>query len=113
MTTLSERIAIKVQGKKDCAPHTNRALVLALRNDIRQALDDGWSILAVYQTLHDEGRLSCSYQAFRRHVNRLLLGKVEPKKSRHSKPKNAAARSPVQPITSFDFSAKPSEKDLL
>lgn len=113
MTTLSERIAIKVQGKKACAPHTNRALVLALRNDIRQALGDGWSVLAVYQTLHDEGRLSCSYQAFRRHVNRILLGKVETKKSRSPKSKNVAPRPPLQPVTSFEFNATPREEDLL
>lgn len=79
--TLSERIAEGVHGR---APYSNRAIVLALREDIQEAFDDGWSVLAVYKTLYAEGTLTFSYQAFRRHVNRLLLGKSEDRKKNGS-----------------------------
>jgi hypothetical protein len=75
MATLSERIAKRVRTKSKYAPHNNLAAVLALRKDIQQALNDGWSVRAIHQTLHDEGRVTFSYQAFRRHVNRIHLVK--------------------------------------
>lgn len=112
MKPLSERIAERVRGKAACAPHSNRAVILALRTDIQQAFDDGWSVLAVYQTLHDEGRVTFSYQAFRRHVNRLLLGKPEAKKQRPATLKKSVAVSPEKPIQSFTFNPTPNKEDL-
>jgi hypothetical protein len=56
----------------DCPPqHANRARFLVLRGQIQSALDDGWSMLAIYKTLHREGAVKCSYQAFRRYVKEL------------------------------------------
>ncbi len=75
MKTLSERIADQARQKKLSSPHGNRAVVLALRDDIECALNDGWSIHAIHITLRDEGRIDFSYQAFRRHVHRILLGR--------------------------------------
>lgn len=113
MKTLSERIAERARGKSACAPHSNRAIVLALRKDIQQAFDDGWSILAVYQTLYDEGRVTFSYQAFRRHVNRLLLGKTEPKKHRPTQPPKPVTAPTVKPIQRLVFNASPNAKELI
>ncbi len=79
MTSLSERIAAALTTSSH-SPHLNRGIVLALRADISQALDDGWSVLAIYKVLRDEGRVHFSYQAFRRHVNSLLSEKVQKRK---------------------------------
>ncbi len=51
----------------------NRATVVVLRDDIRLALRDGWSMRQVWLTLREEGRLDFGYQAFRRHVRLLAL----------------------------------------
>lgn len=72
MKTLSERVAVRARGESLVVPRTNRAVVLSIRSDIQQALKDGWSVLAIYQTLHEEGAVTFSYQAFRRYVNQLL-----------------------------------------
>jgi hypothetical protein len=95
MNTLSERIAERLKGS---APYSNRAIVLALRVEIQKALDDGWSILAMHQLLHEEGALSFSYQAFRRHVNRIFL----------CKPNIKAPHSPKRPASNTLATAKPS-----
>lgn len=76
MATLSDRIAKRVRTKSKYAPHNNLAAVLALRKDIQQALNDGWSVRTIHQTLHDEGKVAFSYQAFRRYVNRMHLVKA-------------------------------------
>jgi hypothetical protein len=102
MKTLSERIAQAVNGQ---APYSNRAIVLGLREEIQKALDDGWSILAMYQTLYEEGTLTFSYQAFRRHVNRIFLQKTDV--SAKHRPKRPASNTgtPAKPSVDFSFNA--------
>ncbi|WP_322063360.1 TraK family protein [Paraburkholderia sp. J63] len=74
--TLTERIAARVLAQSS-APQSqlNRAVFLGVRNEVQRALDDGWSVLAVYRTLHADGRIAFSYQAFRRYVNTLIARK--------------------------------------
>ncbi|SDQ22692.1 hypothetical protein SAMN05443245_0463 [Paraburkholderia fungorum] len=69
---MSERIAAKMLANSNSPrQHANRAHFLALRAQIRSALDDGWSMLAIYKTLHSDGAVQFSYQAFRRYVKEL------------------------------------------
>lgn len=113
MKSLSERIGEKARKTASCAPHANRAIVLALRGDIQAALNDGWSVLAIYQTLHDEGKVNFSYQAFRRHVNRIFLGNTEQRRgypgATNATEKNTQSRS----SKGFSFNANPDTEDLL
>jgi len=109
--SLTERIATTLR-KSAHAPHLNRATILSLRTEIRQALDDGWSVLAIYKTLRDEGRVLFSYQAFRRHVNCLLLNKASKRKRL---PRATTATQEVLPpdhATGFTFNPKLREEDL-
>jgi hypothetical protein len=109
--SLTERIATTYR-KSAHAPHLNRATILSLRSEIRQALGDGWSVLAIYKTLRDEGRVRFSYQAFRRHVNFLLLNKATKRKR---PPRVTTATQEVRPpdhATGFTFNPQLREKDL-
>lgn len=112
MKTLSERIA-STRTKTAYAPHANRAIVIALRTDIQGALNDGWSVLAIYKTLYEEGRLTFSYQAFRRHVNRLLLGKCQIEKRGPALSKGRTSTLPPKPLSGFSFNASINKEDLL
>lgn len=87
--------------------------MLALRADIQQALSDGWSVLAIYQTLHDEGHVTFSYQAFRRYVNRLLLGKGEGNNRKESPRRETKISPAAATIPSFTFNPLADTKDLL
>jgi hypothetical protein len=69
---LSERIAARTVKKK------NRAIFLALRSDIKQALVDGWSIKSIWETLHEEGKIDFGYSAFLGYTNRLILSQSNP-----------------------------------
>jgi len=70
--SLSERIADRAQKEKGSQKAKNLAAFLAVRDDIRRALADGWSGKDVYDTLHAEGKITVSYAAFLGYVRRLL-----------------------------------------
>lgn len=73
LTTLSEAIAKRTLSSPLSRPsHINRAQFLLIRVDVRRALDDGWSVLAIYNALREEGKIEFSYQAFRRYVKTLI-----------------------------------------
>lgn len=74
---LSERIAAMAIKKKPSRRAKNRATFLALRVDVKQALDDGWPVKSIWETLNEEGKIDFSYQSFRVYVNRLILTPAE------------------------------------
>lgn len=112
MKSLSERIAERTRTKPGSVPNCNRAVVLALRQDIQQARADGWSVLAIYQTLHEERRVTFSYQAFRRYMQQLLPERAEPKAPRKA-PQKAATALPAQGMPSLRFNPVPETRELL
>lgn len=70
---LSVRIAVREVTKKPSPYAINRAAFLALRQDIKDAMADGWNVMSIWETLHEEGKVSFGYEAFRKYVNRLIL----------------------------------------
>lgn len=74
--SLSQRIAERSLKKAPSRNAQNRATFLAVRSDIKQALDDGWPVKSIWEILHEEGKINFSYQAFRGYVNRLILSQV-------------------------------------
>ena len=127
--SLSERIAARTVKKKPSRSAQNRAAFLALRVDIKQALDDGWPVKSIWETLHEEGKIDFSYQAFRGYANRLILSppatelpaplpatSVAPEPGPSNPMKPASPKTAVKkPATSagFTFNSKPNKEDLL
>jgi len=70
--SLSERIADRAKTRKPSAIGKNRASFLAVRDDVKQALDDGWPVKTIWETLREEGKVSFGYDAFIGYVNRLI-----------------------------------------
>lgn len=112
MKSLSERIGERARKNSSCTPHANRAIVLALRDDIQAALNDGWSVLAIYQTLQDEGKVNFSYQAFRRHINRIFLNNAESRSGCFGTTKTTKKSSQTTSRQGFSFNAYPDKEDL-
>src|SRR4051794_33767938 len=73
--TLSERVATRVAKKKPSRSALNRGAFLALRSEVKQALDDGWPVKTIWETLQEEGKITFSYQSFRGYANRLILSR--------------------------------------
>jgi uncharacterized protein DUF5338 len=67
--SLSKRIARHTDKSKNAGKQFLPAFI-ALKPDIEQALKDGWTVRQIWNTLHDEGKIKCSYQWFRTLVNR-------------------------------------------
>jgi hypothetical protein len=121
---LSVRIAERTGRKTPSRNGTNRAAFLALRGDVKEALADGWPIRAIWETLHEERKITFSYSAFCRYVKRLVVGrrleigrnaavgkkgKTEPEpEGFNSVEKNSTARLPT-----FTFNSTPKKEDLI
>ena len=71
--SLSTRVARFVQTQPAWRSNKARAAVVALRAEIQQAVGDGWSVRAIWQTLRAEGAVKVGYHAFRRYVAELVL----------------------------------------
>lgn len=128
--SLSARIAERIARKKPAGNVRNRAAFLALRGEVQQAIDDGWPVKTIWETLHDEEKVAFSYQAFRGYVNRLILspsanGEATPlvvaDQPRQAAPR-LAPQSAKQPsewkpekptATGFTFNRTPKKEDLL
>jgi hypothetical protein len=112
--TLSQRIATRIQRKPDASiTSRNRSTFFSLRNEIQLAYTDGWSLLSIWKTLHDEGRVSFTYQAFRRYAHQLIDLSVHENGSQQKTRKAPVPRP--QPKTAADtsaFKAKPAKEPL-
>jgi Family of unknown function (DUF5338) len=71
--SLSVRVAERTARAKPSRGDQNRATFLAVKDDVKQALDDGWPVKAIWETLNEEGKIVFSYQTFRTYVNRLIV----------------------------------------
>ncbi len=69
----------------------NRAIFLALREDIKEAMTDGWALKQIYRTLHSQQKITFSYQTFVNYANDLIL---KPKQSQVFIKQEANAKIP-------------------
>jgi hypothetical protein len=72
MKTLSEKIAEHVLRSVPGGSARNRATFILMREDVRNAMERGYSVLAIWQFLREEGQISFGYQAFRRYTKSLI-----------------------------------------
>lgn len=123
--SLSARIAERAEKKKPSRNAQNRAAFLALREDIKQALDDGWPVKTIWETLHEEGKITFSYQAFRGYVNRIILTAktaqtpmvADPTAGQNLDPKAQPQeeKNPKTPagVGGFKFDSTPKKEDII
>ena len=71
---LTELIAqAEMQRQQQGTGIKNRSAFLALRDDIKEAMVDGWALKQIYRTLHTQQKITCSYQTFVNYANELIL----------------------------------------
>ena len=107
--SLSERIAQRVQSKKPNQAKNNRSAFLALRDEIRQALNDNYTKKEIWETLRDEQKIMFGYTAFTRYVNRLILSNNKQEKSPNTEiqtPIEKPSKKPVQQTPSVESTEK-------
>lgn len=119
---LSERIAERFGLKKTSVSAKNRAAFLVLREDIKQALNEGWKSKHIWETLFDEGKITFSYPTFHNYVKKL----IQPSMGNAAKPeaetigvlkeqKDVAVASQTKPprMQSFTYNPIANKEDLI
>jgi hypothetical protein len=126
---LTQRVAERVEREKTSQAARNRAQFLAQRDEILEALDDGWPMKTVWQTLRSEGAITFGYDAFVRYVRKLatpkspvaVLGDVaaseaqpaaRPKRRQKSE-SPAGARGTNKPGRAFIYAPEADKDDLI
>ena len=74
----------------------NRAVFLVLREDIKEAMKDGWALKQIYRTLHTQKKITFSYQTFVNYANDLIL---KPKQSLVISKQEANGKEQTVPTT--------------
>lgn len=98
--TLAERIVrdslAGSNAKNTGRGSRNLALFLSQKDEIQEALDMGWSVMAVWRHLRKEGRFSGTYECFLNHTKRNL--KVRKYVSSSTRRVGEEATSPQQDV---------------
>lgn len=109
---LSARVAEFVQSQPSSRRSGRaRAAVIALREEIAQAIADGWAVKAIWQTLRADGSVTVGYEAFWRQVSELV--RRQPSASPAPKVPVAEPRAPASPdARRFEHSAAPQKDEI-
>ena len=113
---LSERVADRFTLKKTSVSAQNRAAFLALREDIKQALSEGWKSKNIWETLFDEGKITFSYPTFHNYVKKLILTmavKTPPAPDQISPAEEKKTALKSQGIPGFTFNPVANKEDLI
>ena len=72
MKRLKDRIAENMKDKKPCSRNTQLAFIISIKDEIREAVDFGWSIKDIWKQLVLEKKLNnCCYSTFVRNWNKI------------------------------------------
>ncbi len=94
---LTELIAEEEKKRKQKGTGVkNRVVFLALREDIKDAMKDGWALKQIYRTLHSQKNITFSYQTFVNYANDLIL---KPKQSLVISSQETSNKTPEQEQT--------------
>jgi hypothetical protein len=109
--SLSERIAERVKKDPGKSKRSNRMIFVALRGEIEKALNDGWTVKVIWETLREEEKVTLSYQAFNRYVKQLI--KDQPPIQGETVTETPEKPPKPEGIKEFKFNANPKKEDLI
>ena len=119
--TLTEELAEWVKKREASRPRQDRNVVafLALKSHVEEAIQAGYSLLTIWEHLHEKKKISYRYETFLRHVRRYIKGLPARDGQRPGRP-TAPPPLPLQPVprvppepTGFKFDSQPKKEDLL
>lgn len=113
---LSERISVKVNQENPRRGKQSLATFLALKPEIEGAINDGWPVKLIWETLHQEKKVAFGYQMFLRLVNRHHM-KKDQKAAGNVLPnkvcKDLGKANPNSGIQQFNFDSSTNQEDLV
>jgi hypothetical protein len=84
------------QRPRAAARHKSLAAFLRVKDDVRQAVDQGWPVRAIWAHLCEQKRISFGYQTFLNHVKRNLRQDAGPARAT-SRMQSVTNPSPAPP----------------
>ncbi|MEX3547654.1 MAG: TraK family protein [Burkholderia sp.] len=126
-----EQLGEWVKRRESTKRDKNLVAFLAVRDDVKAAVEAGYAVKTVWTNMHEAGRVQFGYDTFLNYVNRLIRRPQVDKAAKltdasstatatdtSSKPKpaekKAAAKTPKPAAPSgFTFNPSPDKKDLL
>jgi len=84
MSKLSERVIARLKLHAKNSLSHNRAAFSVLHDEILEAMNDGCSLKAIWETLYEEKKISFKYRAFLRHAYQSvkILQRIEEKRGK-------------------------------
>lgn len=110
--TLAERIAERVNQQVTVKKTSGRLVFLALKDEIAQAVQSGWPVKEIWQTLHDEGRTAVGYHTFNLYVNKYIREPAAAATLTTAPSPTAKEPTPSTP-TGFRINASPKKEDIV
>ena len=128
----SDDLGTWVKARRSARQDKNLVAFLAIQDDLKAALDTGYTVKAVWANLHESGRTDLGYESFLRYVNRMIRNEqadaadsATPPPSSPTAPaadqtapaardksRSAVSARPAIP-TGFVFDATPRKEDLI
>lgn len=130
----SQQLAAWVQQRPSTRRDKNVVAFLAVRDDVKEALDEGYAVKTVWAHMYESKRIEFGYDTFLNYVNRHLrppelqpviaadqvagvsapVAKADPPQAlvKMPPPPRPAAPAPGQPA-GFTFNAAPNKEELL
>jgi hypothetical protein len=72
--SLIESMMAAGKNQRKTPVRKNKVEFLVLKDDISEALEKGWPMTAIWETLHDEGSFHASYNTFRLYILKYMSG---------------------------------------
>jgi hypothetical protein len=74
-SSYTDELAAWIQKREATKRRQDAATVafLAVRGDVATAIESGYAITTIYEHMHTIGRVTCSYETFRKHVQRYIV----------------------------------------
>jgi hypothetical protein len=108
-----DQLGAWVRQRKASARDRNLVAFLAVRDDVRAALDAGYPVKTIWSNLHEANRIKVSYTAFLRYVKKLVIRSPSEQTAPESQlPPARSGTKPDKPA-SFIFNPIPKKEELL
>lgn len=119
--TYPELLGEWVKQRESTRRDKNLVAFLAVRDDVKAAVEAGYAVKTVWTNMHESKRIMFGYDTFLNYVNRLIRrpqvdqtvttdSSITPSKVGK---KTAAKAKPAETATGFNYNPIPNKEDLL
>ena len=95
LTDLQEWVKQK-KGLNGKSANSARVVFLAIREDVKNAIEAGYSLTTIWEHMHETGRVNTTYETFRRHVRRYIDERKRAAAVSESTPAGAVVKKEIQ-----------------